>query len=158
IYRSLARRIADDQALGLGNDLPVWFERLTHTRYWEITPGEGGVIPATFILMLIIAGICWVLLHRSICGRYLLAVGRNEEAARYSGINSKLVIGSAYVIGMFLASIAGVLLLREQTSFAPSAAGTFYECYAIAAAVLGGCSLRGGEGSILGIILGTMLL
>jgi ribose transport system permease protein len=158
IYRSLARTIADDQAKGLGNDLPVWFERLTHTRYWEIAPGEGGVIPATFILMIVIAVMCWVLLHRSVWGRYLFAVGRNEEAARFSGINTKMVIGSAYVIGMFLAAIAGVLLLREQTSFPPSGAGVFYECYAIAAAVLGGCSLRGGEGSIIGIILGTMLL
>jgi ribose transport system permease protein len=97
-------------------------------------------------------------LHRSVYGRYLLAVGRNEEAAKFSGIRTDLVIGSAYALAMLLAAISGIILAFYTNSVSPSTHGTFYELYGIAAAVLGGCSLRGGEGSIIGIILGTALL
>jgi ribose transport system permease protein len=100
----------------------------------------------------------WVALHHSVYGRYLYAVGRNEEAARYSGINTKLVIGSAYALSMFLTAISGILLAFYTNSISPSSHGSFYELFGIAAAVVGGCSLRGGEGSILGIILGVVLL
>jgi len=100
----------------------------------------------------------YVLLHRSIFGRYLYAVGRNEEAARYSGINTKLVIGSAYVIAAVLTGISGILLMFDIQSVTPSNSYNAYEMYGIAAAVLGGCSLLGGEGSIIGIILGTALI
>lgn len=90
--------------------------------------------------------------------RYLFAVGRNEEAARYSGIQSRNIIASAYVISGGLAGVAAILIAFYTNSISPSSHGNFYELYAIAAAVLGGCSLRGGEGSIIGIILGTALL
>ena len=111
-----------------------------------------------FVLMMIVAVVMWVLLHRSVYGRYLFAVGRNEEAARYSGINSRNVIASAYVISGALAAVAAILLAFYTNSVSPSSHGNFYELYAIAAAVLGGCSLRGGEGSIVGIVIGTALL
>jgi ribose transport system permease protein len=100
----------------------------------------------------------WVVLHRSVYGRYLFAVGRNEEAARYSGINSRRVIASAYVLSGLMAGIAGVVLAFYTNSISPSSHGSFYELYGIAAAVLGGCSLRGGEGSIIGILIGAALL
>src|SRR5262249_53949455 len=82
----------------------------------------------------------------------------NEEAARYSGINSKRIIGSAYVLCMLLTGIAGIILSLDTNSISASDFGLSYELYGIAAAVLGGCSLRGGEGSILGIVIGTALL
>jgi ribose transport system permease protein len=85
-------------------------------------------------------------------------VGRNEEAARYSGINSRRIIASAYVISGGLAGIAGIVFAFYTNSISPSSHGNFFELYGIAAAVLGGCSLRGGEGSILGILIGTALL
>jgi ribose transport system permease protein len=107
---------------------------------------------------LVIGLIMWVLLHRSIYGRYLLAVGRNEEAARFSGINTRMVITGAYVIAGLLTGISGIMLAFYTNSVSPSNYGNSYELYAIAAAVLGGCSLRGGEGSIIGIIIGTALL
>ena len=100
----------------------------------------------------------WVVLHRSIYGRYLYAVGRNEEAARYSGINSRRVIASAYILSGMLAGVSGVLIAFYTNSVSPSSHGNFYELYGIAAAVLGGCSLRGGEGSIIGILIGATLL
>jgi ribose transport system permease protein len=102
--------------------------------------------------------VTWVLLHQTIYGRYLFAVGRNEEATRYSGVNTDRVVLFAYVISSFLAGISAILLAFYSNAIAPSSHGSFYELYAIAAAVLGGCSLRGGEGTIIGIIIGAALL
>ena len=99
-----------------------------------------------------------VTLHRSVFGRYLYAVGKNEEAARFSGINTRRVIVAAYVICCALTALSAVFIAMYTRSISPASHGNFYELYAIAAAVLGGCSLRGGEGSILGVVLGTVLL
>ena len=99
-----------------------------------------------------------IFLNRTIYGRYLLALGRNETAARYSGINTDAMKIIAYVICSGLAGVAGILFSLNLNSIQPSGLGEFYELYAIAGAVLGGCSLRGGEGSILGVIIGTAVM
>jgi len=151
LYRGLARYIASDVVQGFGAG--TGFEWLR-----DFTTGSVLRIPMPFVLMMIIAALMWVLLHRSVYGRYLFAVGRNEEAARYSGINSRNVITGAYIISGALAGVAAILLAFYTNSISPSSHGNFYELYAIAAAVLGGCSLRGGEGSIIGIVTGTALL
>ncbi|ESZ14836.1 hypothetical protein X735_14670 [Mesorhizobium sp. L2C085B000] len=96
-----------------------------------------------------------VVLHRTAFGLYLYAVGKNEEAARFSGIRTGRVIICAYVICAGLTALSSIFLTR---SILPSSHGNFYELYAIAAAVIGGFSLRGGEGSIIGVVLGTILL
>ena len=150
-YRGLARFVADDETKGFGDALG--FENLR-----AFMTGSVAGVPVAFILLLIVAAAMAVLLHRSIYGRYLFAVGRNEDAARYSGIDTKRVIASAYVLSGLLAALAGILIAFYTNSISPSSHGNFYELYGIAAAVLGGCSLRGGEGSILGILLGTALL
>jgi ribose transport system permease protein len=111
-----------------------------------------------FILLIIISIVMWIVLHRSVYGRYLFAVGRNEEATRFSGVNTKFVVASAYVIAGLLTGISGILFAFYTNSVSPSSQGNFYELYGVAAAVLGGCSLRGGEGSILGVLIGTALL
>ena len=108
--------------------------------------------------MLVIAAVMWVVLHRSVFGRHLYAVGKNEEAARYSGIRTTRVIVAAYVICDVLAALSSIFFAMYTRSILPSGHGNFYELYAIAAAVLGGFSLRGGEGSIVGVVLGTILL
>jgi ribose transport system permease protein len=100
----------------------------------------------------------WVLLHRSVYGRHLFAVGRNAEAARYSGVGTRTVIAWAYVLSGVLAAVSAIIIAFYTNSISPASHGNFYELYAIAAAVVGGCSLRGGEGSIVGILLGTTLL
>src|SRR4029453_14639301 len=120
--------------------------------------GSIGPVPMPFVLLIIVGIITYVLLHHSVFGRYLYAVGRNEDAARYSGINSRLIIMSAYIVEMLLVALAGILIAFYTNSISPANHGATYELYAIAAAVLGGCSLRGGEGSIIGIIIGTALL
>lgn len=150
-YRGMARFIAGDETKGFGSG--EGFELLKSLA----TENFLGV-PAPFILLVVIAAIMWVVLHKSVFGRYLFAIGRNEDAARYSGINSRLIIISAYIICSFLTGIAAILVAFYTNSISPSSHGNFYELYAIAAAVLGGCSLRGGEGSIIGILIGTALL
>ena len=151
LYRGIARWYTADstQGFGYGGDY--------ETLEWLMS-GRTYSIPHTFIFLLIVATIMGVMLHRSVYGRYLFAVGKNEEAARFSGIPTKAVITGAYVIAGTLAGISSVFFVFYTQSVSPSAHGNFYELYAIAAAVLGGCSLRGGEGSIIGIVLGSVLL
>jgi ribose transport system permease protein len=151
IYRGVARFYTADATAGFG--FGVSFPTLE----W-LTVGRSFGIPHSFIAMLIIAVIMWVVLHRSVYGRHLYAVGKNEEAARFSGINTHFVIISAYVICTVLTAVAAIFFAMYTRSISPASHGGFYELYAIAAAVLGGCSLRGGEGSIAGVVLGAILL
>jgi ribose/xylose/arabinose/galactoside ABC-type transport system permease subunit len=108
--------------------------------------------------MLGVAMVAGVFLNYTVYGRYLLALGRNEEAARYSGINTGAMVVTAYVLCSLLAGVGGILFALDVNSIQPSGHGNFYELYAIAAAVLGGCSLRGGEGSILGAVIGAAVM
>jgi ribose transport system permease protein len=149
-YRGVARFVANDETKGFGS---TGFEALR-----QLATGSIGPVPMPFVLLIVIGVIAYVLLHRSVFGRYLYAVGRNEDAARYSGINSQMIILGTYVVEMFLVGIGGILIAFYTNSISPANHGSSYELYAIAAAVLGGCSLRGGEGSILGIVIGTALL
>jgi ribose transport system permease protein len=150
-YRGMARFIADDNTKGFGE--AKGFEVLQ-----KAATGMVFGVPITFVFLVILSIVMWVVLHRTVYGRHLFAVGRNEEAARYSGINTKRVIASTYILSGFLAGIAGIMIAFYTNSISPSSHGNFFELYGIAAAVLGGCSLRGGEGSIVGIVLGTILL
>ncbi len=156
IYRGLARYITEDQSLGFGNS----FESLRYLSDGKLALPLAGpfTLPFPFIIMLVVGLLAAVLLNRTIYGRYLLALGRNETAARYSGINTDAMKILAYVICSALAGVAGILFSLNLNSVQPSGLGEFYELYAIAGAVLGGCSLRGGEGSILGVIIGTAVM
>ena len=155
IYRGAARYYTEDATAGFG------FGASFPTLEW-LTAGRTDVlgfpVPHSVVALVVVAAIAWVLLHRSVFGRYLYAVGKNEEAARYSGIRSERVMVSAYVICGGLTAFAAILFAMYTRSISPAVHGSFYELYAIAAAVLGGCSLRGGEGSIVGVVLGTVLL
>jgi ribose transport system permease protein len=151
IYRGAARYYTTDSTRGFGyGDEADVIGRLASGHVWGI--------PVTFLYLLAIAVIVGVVLHRSVYGRYLYAVGKNEEAARFSGIRTGWVVAGAYLLSGGLAGVSTVLLVFYTNSVSPSSFGNFYELYAIAAAVLGGCSLRGGEGSVFGIVLGTALL
>jgi ribose transport system permease protein len=151
IYRGAARYYTTDSTRGFG-----YGDEADTLR--NLASGHLAGIPNTFIFLIILALVLGVVLHRSVYGRWLYAVGKNEEAARFSGIRTGAVIATAYIISGGLAGISTVLLVFYTNSVSPSSFGNFYELYAIAAAVLGGCSLRGGEGSIVGIVLGTALL
>ena len=151
LYRGLARFIADDETKGFGDS--VGFETLQ-----RLATGSLFHVPTPFVLLAVISVVMWVVLHRSVYGRHLFATGRNETAARYSGVNTRRVVVGAYVILGALTGVSAIVFAFYTNSISPSSHGNFFELYGIAAAVLGGCSLRGGEGSVLGILLGTTLL
>ncbi len=150
IYRGVARGYTADATAGFpfGSEYPGL----------DFFVARIGGIPVSVYVLAVVAIIAWFTLHRSVFGRYLYAIGKNEEAARFSGIRTHTVIISAYVIAAGLTALAAVFFAMYTRSVQPSSQGNFYELYAIAAAVLGGFSLRGGEGSIVGVILGTILL
>lgn len=151
IYRGIARYYTEDATAGFA------FGASFPTLEW-LTAGRILGVPNSLTAMLLIAVVTGILLHRSVFGRVLLATGRNPEGARYSGINTQVVLIVAYLICAVLTAVAAIFLAMYTRSISPASHGNFYELYAIAAAVLGGCSLRGGEGSILGVVLGTVLL
>jgi ribose transport system permease protein len=151
IYRGVARYYTNDGTAGFE------FGQTFPTLEW-LTTGRTLGVPHSFIVFLAVAAVMAVVLHRSVFGRYLFAVGKNEEAARYSGIRTQRIVAAAYIISGGLAGLSSIYLAMYTRSISPASHGNFYELYAIAAAVLGGCSLRGGEGSILGIVLGAILL
>lgn len=151
VYRGVARFYTKDATAGFtfGQSFP--------TLEWFIA-GRSYGIPHSFIAFLIVAIISWFVLHRSVFGRHLLAVGKNENAAKFSGVRTGYVITWAYVICGALTALSAVYLAMYTRSISPASHGTFYELYGIAACVLGGFSLRGGEGSIVGVVLGVILL
>lgn len=151
-YRGVARFVTRDETKGFGT-----VEGLDFLRF--LANGNlFGMIPMPFVLLIIISVITWVVLHRSVYGRYLFATGRNPEAARYAGIDTKNIITLTYMISGILTAISGIIFAFYTNSVSPANHGNAYELYGIAAAVLGGCSLRGGEGSVIGILIGTALL
>ena len=118
----------------------------------------GFDLPAPLLFLAVVAILAAVFLNRTIYGRYLLALGRNPQAATYSGISTQRMTILAYVVSSGLAGLGGVMFVLDVNSAQPVDFGSFYELYAIAAAVLGGCSLRGGEGSIVGVLVGAALM
>lgn len=116
------------------------------------------VFPAMFILLILFAVVVGFFLHRTAYGRYWYAIGHNELAAKYAGVNVDRQRLWMYITGSALAAFAGVLLLLDSSSVKSDNAGAGLELYAILGAVLGGCSLRGGEGTAIGMVLGAMVL
>ena len=151
LYRGAARYIARDSTKGFGAGQGFEWVR-------TIAAGSLGGVPMPFVLLAIVGVVAWLLLHRSVFGRHLVAIGRNEEAARYAGVRTQAVVTWAYVISGTLAAVSAIIIAFYTNSISPASHGNFYELYAIAAAVVGGCSLRGGEGSIVGIVMGAALL
>jgi len=124
-------------------------------------PTEGykfigsGMMPVVWFLSL--AVIFHLIMRHTVYGKHTYAIGSNEEAARMSGINVKRHKVMVYMIASMLAAFAGVVL-SAKSSTAQAGMGEFYELFAIAMAVIGGISLQGGRGSIIGTVLGAMVL
>ena len=155
-YRGLARGLTGDQTQGFQSG---WKGLRSLSSGRLDVPGlDGFALPIASLLLLGVAIAAAVLLHRTVYGRHLLAIGRSEAAARYSGINTKRVTTISYIICSGLAGLGGLLFVFDAGLAQPVDFGNFYELYAIAAAVLGGCSLRGGEGTITGTIIGAAVM
>jgi ribose/xylose/arabinose/galactoside ABC-type transport system permease subunit len=106
----------------------------------------------------VLAVLIAIMLSRTVTGRHLYALGGNEQAARLSGIRTERLKWFAYCVGSVTASIAGILYIADQSVAAPQTLGRGYELNAIAAAVVGGCSLQGGIGNVPGTVLGVLFL
>jgi ribose/xylose/arabinose/galactoside ABC-type transport system permease subunit len=119
--------------------------------------GSSGFIPWPVVIMLFIFVIMCVLMYKTKFGRYVFAVGGNEEAARVSGINTKKILIMAYTLCGFLAGVAGIVLASRIDSGQPQA-GMAYETDAIAATVIGGTSLAGGIGTMYGTMVGAIII
>ncbi len=115
------------------------------------------LIPIPVVLMLIVFGIFWFVLKKTVFGRHVYATGGNAESAKLSGVKVDRVQLWVYTISGVMAAIAGVVLTSRLNSAQPTA-GTGYELDAIAAVVLGGTSLTGGRGWIFGTLVGALLI
>lgn len=114
-------------------------------------------VPFPVILMIIVFLIGWYILSQTRYGRYVYAIGGNEDSARLSGINTNKIKTLVYVVSGIAAAISGVIVTSRIGSASPNA-GVGFELDAIAAVVLGGTSLAGGEGTISGTIIGAMII
>ncbi|MDX9857913.1 MAG: ABC transporter permease [candidate division Zixibacteria bacterium] len=114
-------------------------------------------VPVAVILMLALYAIAWVVMERSVLGRYIYAVGGNPEAARLAGIRVKGVLLFVYTLCGLLAGLGGIVMASQLKSGAPTY-GLTYELYVIAAVVVGGTSLSGGEGKIIGTLIGALII
>lgn len=161
VYRGVARQLtAKNTGLVQVRELhPEFTGTIDSLRFWLVGKEQNGAqqFPMQLVVLLVLALILGVILHRTVYGRYWYAIGYNEQAARYAGVNVERQKLLVFVICSTLASFAGVLLLLFSGSANPSDAGQSLELYAITAAVLGGCSLRGGEGLMVGFVLGALV-
>jgi ribose transport system permease protein len=114
-------------------------------------------MPNLFFIFVIAAVVTWFILGKTIVGRYIFAIGSNEDATRLSGVRTMRYKATAYIISGTMAGLAGVVLAARLNSAQPST-GFGYELDAIAAAVIGGTSLAGGEGTITGTIIGAFII
>ncbi|WP_243288971.1 ABC transporter permease [Clostridium perfringens] len=128
-----------------------------HEAFVKIGNGKLGFMPIPVIITIIIAIIAVYALSQTRFGRYLYALGGNEDASRLSGINTDKIKTLVYVVSGFASAIAGVIITSRIGSASPNA-GTGFELDAIAAVVIGGTSLAGGEGTITGTLIGALII
>lgn len=122
-----------------------------------IGQGYVGIVPVPVIIMVVITILATLFLSKTTLGRYIYAVGGNEEAARLAGINVNRVKMFVYTMSGFLASISGIILMSRLVSAQPNA-GLGQELPVIAASIIGGTSLLGGEGTVIGAVLGAAII
>ena len=149
---SLFRGIAEGITLGAVNytGFPPRFLALGQGYLW-------GIVPAQLPVFVAVIAAYWVLQHRSIVGRALYAIGFGEAGARYAGIPVRRRVGLVYLLSGIVASVAAIIYVAHLGQ-ARSDAGSGYELDAITAVVLGGTSVFGGRGTILGTVLGLFSL
>ncbi|WP_437707240.1 ABC transporter permease [Sorangium sp. So ce448] len=152
LVRGVSQTVAEGGTLSFG-DSP--FLGLANGGLLRV--GSDALIPYPLVIFLVVLAAGAYVLHFTVLGRYMYAIGGNREAAEYSGIDVRRVEVSTYVISSAAGGIAGICYASYIGQMSQQV-GMGYELYAIAAAVLGGCSLRGGEGGALGILIGSALM
>jgi len=122
-----------------------------------IGQGSLGFIPVSVLIMLILFVVSWILLTKTAFGRQLFATGGNENAALASGVKTKSIVRKAFLLDGFMMAMAGIVMMSRLNSGQP-ASGVGYEFDAITAVVVGGTSLAGGSGSVVGTIIGAVIV
>lgn len=145
--RGLGKWLTNNATLdiGFGQDAAALFARVVSTKW--VTISTYGVLAASFA----------ALLGKTVFGRYVRAVGDNEKAAKYSGLPIARMKIWVYALSGLLAGVAGILYAAQTNQGDPNA-GTGYELDVIAAVVIGGTSLAGGKGSMIGTVIGTLIV
>jgi ribose transport system permease protein len=146
IASGLAYRISAGQSIYELSDRFVWLGR-----------GMTAGVPNAVLLMCALYLAAHVVMSRTTFGRYVYAIGGNTEAARLSGVPVRRIIVLVYALSGALAGVGGVILASQLKSGAPTY-GNMYELYVIAAVVVGGTSLAGGEGRVLGTLIGAFII
>lgn len=126
-------------------------------QFSQLGNGDIGFLPIPLVITFVVYLIAYMILNQTAAGRYIYALGGNEEAVRLSGINIKKYKALPYIVSGITASIAGAILISRMKSGQPSA-GVGFELDAIAAVVLGGTAISGGRGHIFGTIVGALTL
>jgi ribose transport system permease protein len=177
VYRGLARMVTRDQQVGIQTllkeldalrdegkltvhqikDVSKELEFLRTSLVGKDLSSELG-FPMQIVVLVVLAAFAALVLHGSVLGRHWYAIGHNEQAAKYAGIRIEQNKFLVYVVCSMLASLGGVLGLLYYGSVTPTGFGESWELYAITGAVLGGCSLRGGDGTLPGMVLGAAVL
>ena len=161
VYRGVARLLGGTvRRANVLEAHPEFMSSLQTLRYLVIGKDSTSelIFPAQFVLLLIFATVLGFFLHRTAYGRYWYAIGHNQLAAKYAGVHVDRERVLVYALCSTLAAFTGVLLFLDMSSVQSDNAGLGWELYAILGAVLGGCSLRGGEGTAIGMVLGAMVL
>lgn len=151
--RSLGRVIVQDVNLAITGD--------SNTQMYvkgTVFRALGQTVWVPLITFIVLSAVCWILLTKTVVGRHLLAMGGNEQAARLSGIRTDRLKWLAYCAGAITASIGGIMYSANVGQANPATDAVGFELNAIAAAVVGGCSLSGGIGTISGTMLGALFL
>ncbi len=147
--RAICENVTDQVFGGKSTQIQIYDEsfRYLATSVW---------IP--LVLFAVLSFVIWLMLGHTVVGRHIYALGGNEDAARLSGIRTERVKWLAYCVGTMTATTAGILYIGDQSVADPQTLGRGYELNAIAAAVVGGCSLQGGVGRVQGTVLGALFL
>jgi len=153
LIRGISQTIVHGGTLSIGNDSPL----LSLSNGGLFMVHGDPLVPYSVIILLLVVIVASYVLHFTVFGRYVYAIGGNRDASEYSGIPVKRVETLTYVISAGLGGVAGVCYAAYIRQMSQQV-GIAYELYAIAAAVLGGCSLRGGEGTVLGMIIGSAIM
>lgn len=150
--------IAQGLALVISGTAPIYFTDVpgfTDISRGEIIPGVD--LPNAVVILFLLTAVGAVILRKSLLGRYAFAIGSNEEAAEISGVDVRRWKIKIYVLSGIFMGIAGVVLAARLNSAQPSL-GVGYELQAIAAVVIGGTSLQGGKGSVVGTLIGALIV
>ena len=152
--------ICAGSALVISNVAPIYFDSDKHSSYMWISTGNiipGSGFPNAIIVLLIAVALAYILFNKTILGRYTVSIGSNMEATALSGINVKKWLVLIYTTAGIFTAVGGIMISARLGSAQPQL-GRGYEMQAIAATVIGGTSLAGGKGSIIGTLIGALII